>query len=167
MPTSLLKSTVQLNNGVLMPKIHLGVYQASGRKATDAVTWALQAGYRAVDSAEIYGNEKEAGTAILNFLKSQNTLSREDIWFTTKVWDNTSYNATRTSIKDSIKRSGLSYLDLFLLHSPLGGRKKRLECWKAIEDAVEAGEVKAGGVSNWGVKHVSILLTFFRRKTTN
>lgn len=143
---------------MLMPRIHLGVYEVSGRNAKDAVTWALQAGYRAVDSAEVYGNEKEVGTAILSFLKSQTALSREDIWFTTKVWNNTSYNATRTSIHDSIKRSGLGYLDLYLLHSPYPGKSKRLECWRAIEDAIQDGEVKAGGVSNWSVKHVNFTL---------
>jgi diketogulonate reductase-like aldo/keto reductase len=156
MSTSLLKSTVQLNNGISMPRIHLGVYQTSGRNAKDSVTWALQAGYRAVDSAEVYGNEKEVGLAILSFLKSQSSLSREDIWFTTKLWNNRSYNATRASINDSIKRSGLGYLDLYLLHSPYPGKEKRLECWRAVEDAIQAGEVKAGGVSNWSVKHVNI-----------
>jgi diketogulonate reductase-like aldo/keto reductase len=156
MATSFLQSTIQLSNGVLIPRIHLGVYEMSGRNVKDAVTWALHAGYRAVDSAEVYGNEKEVGTAILNFLKSQATLSREDIWFTTKLWNNTSYNATRTSIRDSIERSGLGYLDLYLLHSPYPGKAKRLECWRAIEDAIQDGEVRAGGVSNWSVKHVSI-----------
>lgn len=155
MSTSL-KSTIQLNNGISMPRIHLGVYQARGRKATDAVTWALQAGFRAVDSAEEYGNEKEVGMAILSFLKSHSSISREDIWFTTKLWSNTSYNATRASINDSIKKSGLGYLDLYLLHSPYPGKAKRLECWRAIEDAILAGEVKTGGVSNWNVKHVNI-----------
>lgn len=142
-----------------MPRIHLGVYLASGREASDAVTWALQAGYRAIDSAEAYGNEKEVGDAILDFLKSQNSLSRGNIWFTTKLESNVDYNATRTSITASIRRSGLGYLDLYLLHSPYGGNKKRLECWRAIEDAILAGEVKAGGVSNWSVKHVNISLS--------
>jgi diketogulonate reductase-like aldo/keto reductase len=154
MSISFLKSTIQLNNGLSMPRIHLGVYQASGRQVKDAVKWALQAGYRAVDSAEVYGNEKEAGIAILNFLKSESSLSRKDIWFTTKLWNNTSYNATRASITNSIQRSGLGYLDLYLLHSPYPGKDKRLECWRAIEDAILAGEVRAGGVSNWSVKHV-------------
>lgn len=161
MSTSFLKSTIQLNNGLSMPRIHLGVYQASGRKVKDAVTWALQAGYRAVDSAEAYGNEKEVGSAILSFLKSESSLSREEIWFTTKVWNNTSYDATRASIKESIKRSGLEYVDLYLLHSPYPGKGKRLECWRAIEDAILAGEVRAGGVSNWSVKHVQVSAPIF------
>lgn len=143
-----------------MPRIHLGVYEVSGRQVKDAVKWALEAGYRAVDSAEVYGNEKEAGAAILAFLKSENSVSRQEIWFTTKLWSNTSYNATRASIKDSIKRSGLGYLDLYLLHSPYPGKEKRLECWKAVEDAILDGEVRAGGVSNWSVKHVYLPAPF-------
>jgi diketogulonate reductase-like aldo/keto reductase len=114
-----------------------------------------------VDSAEAYGNEKEVGSAILSFLKSESSLSREEIWFTTKVWNNTSYNATRASIKESIKRSGLEYVDLYLLHSPYPGKGKRLECWRAIEDAILAGEVRAGGVSNWSVKHVQVSAPIF------
>lgn len=156
MATPFLRSKIQLNNGIHMPKIHLGVYEVSGRQVTDSVTWALQAGYRAVDSAEVYGNEKESGTAILNFLKSESSVSREDIWFTTKLWNSTSYNATRVSINESIKRSGLGYLDLYLLHSPYPGKAKRLECWKAIEDAILEGQIRAGGVSNWSVKHVRL-----------
>jgi diketogulonate reductase-like aldo/keto reductase len=124
------------------------------------VKWALEAGYRAVDSAEAYGNEKEAGAAILAFLESEKSLSRKDIWFTTKLWNNTSYNATRAAIKESINRSGLGYLDLYLLHSPYPGKEKRLECWKAVEDAVLDGEVRAGGVSNWSVKHVRLPAPF-------
>ena len=68
---------------------------------------------------------------------------------------NSSYDATRKSIKTSIKECGLGYIDLYLMHAPYGGKKKRLECWKAVEDAIEDGEVRMGGVSNFGIKHVS------------
>ncbi|CZR65545.1 probable 2,5-diketo-D-gluconic acid reductase A [Phialocephala subalpina] len=156
-----LKSTIKLNNGVLMPRIHLGVYMTSGRETSNAVTYALQAGYRAVDSAEWYANEHETGSAILKYLKSPDNstgLKREDIWFTTKLKMNTSYDATRKSIKKSIEKSGLGYIDLYLLHSPYGGKQRRLECWKAVEDAIGDGEIRAGGVSNYGVKHLQELL---------
>ena len=105
----------------------------------------------------MYRNEAQVGSAILAFLrgpKNTNSLKREDIHFTTKLASNTSYEATRKTIKQSLKQSGLVYIDLFLLHSPYGGKAKRLECWKAIEDAIDDGEVKTGGVSNFGVKHV-------------
>jgi diketogulonate reductase-like aldo/keto reductase len=130
----------------------------SGSETEDAVRWALEAGYRAIDSAEWYANEHEVGTAVQTFLNSKENdegLKREDIWFTTKLKTNTSYDATRRAIKRSVKESRLGYLDLYLLHSPYGGKKKRLECWNALEDAYRDGEVRAIGVSNYGVKHVS------------
>jgi len=96
--------------------------------------------------------------SILEFISNKaNTqgLKREDIHFTSKLASNTSYDAARKSIKQSVKQCGLGYIDLFLLHSPYGGKAKRIECWKAVEDAIDDGEVKTGGVSNFGVKHVS------------
>lgn len=106
----------------------------------------------------MYLNEKEVGSAILAFLASPSNkyfITRNGIHFTTKLASNNSYDATRKSIKQSVKESGLGYIDLYLLHSPYGGKSKRLECWKAVEDAIADGEVKTGGVSNFGVKHVS------------
>lgn len=151
-----LSSTVKLNNGVLMPRIHLGVYMTSGRETENAVLSALKAGYRGFDSAEWYANEQEVGSAISKFLKENKDagLKREDVWFTTKLKTNAGYDATRKCIKESIRKSGMGHLDLYLLHSPYGGKAKRLECWKAVEDAVAEGEVRAAGVSNYGVKHV-------------
>jgi diketogulonate reductase-like aldo/keto reductase len=141
-----------------MPRIHLGVYMTSGRETSTAVTHALEAGYRGFDSAEWYANEKEAGSAIFKYISSppsgRTKLERSDVWFTTKLKTNSSYDATRKAIKESIRKCGLGYLDLYLLHSPYGGKSRRLECWRAVEDAIEEGEVRAGGVSNFGVKHV-------------
>lgn len=150
-----LASTIKLNNGIQMPRIHLGVYMTSGRETSTAVTHALAAGYRAIDSAEWYANEAEVGSSINKFLQaSSGAVKREDVWFTTKLKSNVGYEDTRKKIKRSIKESGLGYLDLYLLHSPYGGKRARLECWRAVEDAIEEGEVRAGGVSNYGVKHV-------------
>jgi diketogulonate reductase-like aldo/keto reductase len=143
-----------------MPRIHLGVYMTSGKETTNAVTAALRCGYRAIDSAEWYGNEAEVGRAISAFIASEeNTdgLTRGEIWFTTKLRENRGYEATRQAIRRSIRESGLGYVDLFLLHSPYGGRERRRECWRAVEDAVGEGEVRAAGVSNFGVRHVSLL----------
>lgn len=158
-PSYSLSSTIQLNNGIHMPRIQLGVYMTSGLETKNAVTHALAAGYRAIDSAEWYANEAEVGSAILAYLKSDGNTAgwkREDIWFTTKLKENNGYDATRRSIKRSIEKSGLGYLDLYLLHSPYGGKKARLECWTAVEDAIQEGEIRAGGVSNFGVRHVRI-----------
>ena len=106
----------------------------------------------------MYRNEREVGSSILAYISSPGntaSLKREDIHFTSKLASNTSYDAARKSIKQSVKESGLGYIDLFLLHSPYGGKTKRLESWRAVEDAITDGEVKSGGVSNFGVKHVS------------
>lgn len=105
----------------------------------------------------MYRNEKEVGSSILKFLSSHgNTLGlkREDLHFTSKLASNSSYETARRSITQSVKQSGLGYIDLFLLHSPYGGKAARLASWKAVEDAIADGEVKTGGVSNYGVKHV-------------
>ncbi|THV47878.1 hypothetical protein BGAL_0283g00150 [Botrytis galanthina] len=156
-PSSLSK-TIALNNGVQMPRIHLGVYMTSGRETETAVSTALAAGYLAFDSAEWYANEAQVGSAMNKYFSANKNVKREDLWFTTKLKTNTSYDATRKAVKDSLKRSGLDYIDLYLLHSPYGGKKRRLECWRAVEDAIADGEVRAGGVSNYGVKHLQEIL---------
>ncbi|KAK6595509.1 aldo/keto reductase [Botrytis cinerea] len=156
-PSSLSK-TIALNNGVQMPRIHLGVYMTSGRETETAVSTALTAGYLAFDSAEWYANEAQVGSAMNKYLNTNKNVKREDLWFTTKLKTNTSYDATRKAVKDSLKRSGLDYIDLYLLHSPYGGKQRRLECWRAVEDAIADGEVRAGGVSNYGVKHLKEIL---------
>ncbi|KAK1779058.1 NADP-dependent oxidoreductase domain-containing protein [Copromyces sp. CBS 386.78] len=161
--TDMLSRRVKLSNGLSIPQIQLGLYMMSGPETTRSVRWALGAGYRGFDGAQWYDNEREAGQAILSFLSSstENTagLTRENIHFTSKLKDNrTNYDAVRASIRKSVKECGLGYIDLFLLHSPLGGREARLTSWKAVEDAVLAGEVKMAGVSNYGAKHIEELM---------
>lgn len=145
-----------------IPRIHLGVYLTSGQETVQAVRWALDAGYRGFDSAQMYHNEREVGKSILSWLSDETSntekLKREDIFFTSKLASNTNYEAARKSITQSVKASGLGYIDLFLLHSPYGGKNSRLASWKAVEDAIADGEVKIGGVSNYGVKHLEELL---------
>jgi diketogulonate reductase-like aldo/keto reductase len=104
----------------------------------------------------MYHNEREVGQAVKDFLAANPGVSRDEIWYTTKLASNSSYDATRKSINQSLQVCGLDRIDLFLLHSPYGGKKARLESWKAVEDAIEAGEVTTGGVSNYGVKHVRV-----------
>ena len=149
-----LASRIKLNNGLTMPQIHLGVYLMSGSEASRAVGYALDAGYRAFDSAQMYHNERQVGRAILDYLKQHPELKREDIHYTSKLASNSNYDQARKSITQSVKECGLGYIDLFLLHSPYGGKQKRLESWRAVEDAINDGEVKIGGVSNFGEKHV-------------
>lgn len=166
MSSTLTLDNVQLATGQSMPQIQLGLYMMSPREATNAVRCALAAGYRGFDCAQMYHNEREAGQAILHFLASpQNTdrLQRADIHYTTKVAScSTSYDAVRRSINKSVAVSGLGYVDLMLLHSPHGGKEARLTSWRALEDAVEAGEVKMAGVSNYGVRHVSLVASVCR-----
>jgi diketogulonate reductase-like aldo/keto reductase len=139
-----------------IPHIHLGVYLTSGSETRRAVQYALEAGYRAFDSAQMYGNEREVGSTILAYLKEHPELKREDIHYTSKLAENErSYEAVRESIRESVRECGLGYIDLFLLHSPYGGKEARLNSWKALEDAVLEGEVRIPGVSNYGEKHVS------------
>ena len=106
----------------------------------------------------MYDNEHEVGSSILKHLSSNPTLTRDDIFYTSKLASNTTYSAARRSISQSVQECGLGHIDLFLLHSPYGGKQKRLDSWRAVEDAVLAGEVKTGGVSNFGVKHLEELL---------
>ncbi|KAL2444261.1 putative oxidoreductase C2F3.05c [Exophiala dermatitidis] len=159
-PNSFSVSTrLPLPNGLSIPQIQLGVYLMSGREAKSAVQYALEAGYRGIDSAQMYRNERECGQAIQSFLNSNPSIKREDIFFTSKLASNsTSYEVARRSIKQSVQTCGLGYIDLFLLHSPYGGKKARLASWKAVEDAINDGEVKIGGVSNFGVKHLDELM---------
>lgn len=88
-------------------------------------------------------------------------MKREDIFFTTKLRSNVSYEATVTAITDSLRECALGYVDLYLLHSPYGGVARRLECWRAIMDAVEQGRIRSAGVSNFGVRHVCWWFVFF------
>ena len=157
-----LATRIQLANGISIPQIHLGVYLTSGQETVNAVKWALQSGYRGFDSAQMYRNEREVGLSILSWLSDKHSnsqgLKREEIFFTSKLASNSNYATARKSIRQSVRTSGLGYIDLFLLHSPYRGKKARLESWKAVEDAIDDGEVKSGGVSNYGVKHLEELM---------
>ncbi|KAK0652584.1 NADP-dependent oxidoreductase domain-containing protein [Cercophora newfieldiana] len=153
-----------LPNGETIPQIHLGLYQMSPSTTHRAVTSALTTGYRAFDSAQWYHNESATGTAITSFLSSHShpaVVSRPTIFYTSKLRSNsTSYPSVRESITRSVDACGLGYIDLFLLHSPYGGKEARLTSWRAVEDAILAGEVKSGGVSNYGVKHIEELMSW-------
>ncbi|KAK4189145.1 NADP-dependent oxidoreductase domain-containing protein [Podospora australis] len=155
----MLSRTLQLRNGLSIPQIQLGLYMMSPAETKRAVRSALIAGYRGFDSAQWYGNEKETGQAINAFLAdpalNKEGLTRQDIFYTTKLRSNsTSREQVRKSIQKSVKECGLGYVDLFLLHSPYGGKEARRESWAAVLEAVEAGEVKSAGVSNYGVGHL-------------
>lgn len=149
------RASLPNTQALTIPHIHLGVYLTSGRETSTAVRYALEAGYRAFDSAQMYHNEREVGSTISAYLEKHPEIKREDIHYTSKLASNAGYETVRKSISKSVKECGLGYIDLFLLHSPYGGKEARLSSWKALEDAVLEGEVRIPGVSNYGEKHVS------------
>lgn len=135
--------TVKLNNGVEMPQLGFGVFQVPDLAECEvAVTNALQAGYRLIDTATAYRNEEAVGRAIQN-----SGISRTDIFVTSKLWvSEFTYQRAKQGIDDSLTRLGLDYLDLYLLHQPYGDV---MGAWRALEDAQQAGKIRAIGVSNF------------------
>ena len=142
-----------LNNGVQIPQVGLGVWQAARGDVTQgAVRAALELGYRHVDTAKDYGNEREVGEAVRD-----SGLPREEVFVTTKLWnDDQGYDATFRAFEQSSKRLGLEYIDLYLLHWPVAG--KRLDSWQALEELYAQKRVRAIGVSNFLVPHLEELL---------
>ncbi|KAH8100787.1 aldo-keto reductase [Cristinia sonorae] len=152
-----LESKLKLRDGNEIPILGFGTYELEGQDATNPVKAALEAGYRHIDSAEWYYNEKECGAAIRAFL-SEADLPRSSIFFTTKLQSNGKYDTVKATIDRSLKACGLEYIDLYLLHSPLGGPELRRESWRAVCDAKKEGKLKSIGVSNFGVKHLQEMI---------
>jgi diketogulonate reductase-like aldo/keto reductase len=150
-------SMITLSNNQLIPHIGFGVYEISGKKCYDAVYAALTAGYRLIDSAEWYGNERQTGEAILQFMKDTNT-PRSQIFYTTKLMVNRGYEHAQKTIKKSLELCGLDYIDLYLIHAPYPNRAHRLASWKAMTEAVSQGLIKSLGVSNYAERHLDELL---------
>ncbi|NLR58423.1 aldo/keto reductase [Chitinophaga polysaccharea] len=147
-----LNGTVGLSNGVEMPYLGLGVFKTKeGKEVVDAVTYALDAGYRHIDTAAIYGNEEGVGAAI-----AQHVVDRKDIFLTTKVWNSDQgYDSTLKAFDASLGRLKTDYLDLYLVHWPVKGKYK--ETWRALEQLYAEGRVKAIGVSNFLQHHLEDL----------
>lgn len=152
-------SSVKLNDGNYIPQVALGVYKApNGQETEDAVTAALEAGYRHIDSAARYANEEACGRAIRRWLEKTGT-PREDVYVCSKLWDSDhGYEATFEALCTSLDKFGLDYLDLYLIHSPAHDEEKRLESWRALETAQKLGKVRSIGVSNFGAAHMENLL---------
>jgi methylglyoxal/glyoxal reductase len=132
-----------LNTGATMPLLGLGVYDMYNREAEQAVDWALDIGYRLIDTAAMYQNEREIGNAI-----RQSGVARSDIFITTKV-NNTDqgYEQTLRGFDDSQKKLNCDYIDLYLVHWPLKNTRK--ETWLALEKLYKEGQVRAIGVANY------------------
>ncbi|TFK73282.1 aldo-keto reductase [Pluteus cervinus] len=152
-----LTSTITLRDGHKMPIVGFGTYELDGKDAYNTVTWALEAGYRHIDSAAWYENEAECGQAILDWC-ARTSNPRASIFFTTKLKTNSSYDATRQAILKSLTECKLGYLDLYLIHGPIGGPTARKECWRAVCDAQKEGLIRSVGVSNYGIRHLNDFL---------
>ncbi|NSL87393.1 aldo/keto reductase [Chitinophaga sp. Mgbs1] len=148
-----LSGTVQLSNGVQMPYFGLGVFKTNeGKEVTDAVTYALDAGYRHIDTAAIYKNEEGVGQAI-----AASKTDRKEIFLTSKVWNaDQGYDQTLKAYDASLEKLKTDYLDLYLVHWPVKGKYK--ETWRALEQLYADGRVKAIGVSNFLQHHLEDLL---------
>ena len=134
--------TVKLNNGVEMPTLGFGVFQVHDlSQAEQAVTDALETGYRLIDTAVAYQNEEAVGKAI-----KDSDIPRDQIWVTSKLWlQDYAYEEAKKAIDLSLKKLSLNYVDLYLVHQPYG---KVDEAWQAMEEAQEAGKIRSIGVSN-------------------
>ena len=141
---------ITLNNGVRMPQLGFGVFQVSDADTTAAVSLALAAGYRSVDTAAIYGNEAGTGRAI-----ADSGIDRAELFITSKLWvADLGYDATLTAFEASLEKLGLDYLDLYLIHWPAPATDRYLEAWRALEQLLAAGRVRAIGVSNFLPEHL-------------
>ncbi|MFJ7752576.1 aldo/keto reductase [Peribacillus muralis] len=145
--------TITLQNGVEMPQLGFGVFKVkNGSETVESVKKAIEVGYRAIDTAAIYENEDGVGQAI-----SECGVPREDLFITSKVWNTEQgYETTLQAFDDSLKRLGLDYLDLYLIHWP--GKDKYLDTWRALEKLYKDGKVKSIGVSNFHIHHLEDLL---------
>jgi len=148
--------TLTLNNGVTMPALGFGVFQTPPDETITAVQTALEAGYRHIDTAAAYGNEREVGEAI-----RRSGVDRTDVFVETKVWiSDYGYDQTLHAFDKSAGKLGLDTLDLFILHQALPSRfDLTLEAYRALETLLADGRVRAIGVSNFMPNHLDRLLT--------
>ncbi len=153
-------SLYTLNNGEKIPVSGFGLYQTPPGQATDITYQALKVGYRHIDSAQGYNNEEEGAKGIAQFLKENPSVKRSDVFFTTKIKNGFhGYEESTRVIQESLKKVSpyIDYIDLFLIHSPMSDKEKRLGTWKALQEAVDSGKVKSIGVSNYGTPHLDEL----------
>src|SRR5919112_4132263 len=148
-----LESRAKLNNGIEILRLGLGVYQSPpGQITLRAVRYALKIGYRHIDPAELYGNESDVGRAV-----QESGIRRDDIFITTKVWNShQGYDSTLYACEGSLRRLGLSYVDLYLIHWPVQGLGD--ETWKAMIKLLHEGKAHAIGVNNYSIRELNELL---------
>lgn len=146
---------ITLNNNIQIPQLGLGVWQAKdGPEVEAAVTSAINAGYRLIDTAAVYGNEAGVGTAI-----KASSVPREELFITTKVWNaDQGYDATLKAFERSMQLLGLDYVDMYLIHWPMPAKKLYHETWRAMEELYAQGRIKVLGVCNFQIPHLEDLM---------
>jgi 2,5-diketo-D-gluconate reductase A len=145
---------VTLNNGVQIPQLGFGVWQVPDAETAAAVGTALEAGYRSIDTAAIYGNEKGTGTAV-----AESGLRREELFVTTKLWNgDQGHDRTLAAFDASLDKLGLDYVDLYLIHWPTPERDTYLDTWRAFGKLLADGRTRAIGVSNFKPEHLRRLI---------
>ncbi|KAF2458160.1 NADP-dependent oxidoreductase domain-containing protein [Lineolata rhizophorae] len=154
-----INSTYRMNSGYEIPVLGFGVYQTPASEACSLVEHAIQVGYRHVDSAVVYRNEQSSAAGLRCA-----GIPRSELFFTSKVPPRQMNHAGATAcINETLRITGLDYIDLYLLHAPYGGKEGRLGAWKALAEAVEQGKVRSIGVSNFGVHHLNELEGFIKQ----
>ena len=150
-----INAKAKLNNGVEIPLLGLGVYKSQpGKETEQAVKWALEAGYRHIDTAKLYANERDVGKAIRD-----SGIPRDEIFVTTKLWnDDHGYEKTLKAFDKSLKKLNIGYIDLYLIHWPV--EKIRKETWKAMEKMYADGKCRAIGISNYMIHHIDELFSY-------
>ncbi len=148
-----LTDTIEIAPGVAMPRLGLGTFRSSaGAEVEHEVRWALELGYRGIDTASMYGNEESVGRAV-----AHSGVPREELFVATKLWnDEQGYDTTLAACERSLARLGLDYVDLYLIHWPMPDTTA--ETWRALEHLREDGVVRAIGVCNFLVPHLEGLL---------
>ncbi|KAI9926116.1 hypothetical protein MW887_004578 [Aspergillus wentii] len=148
-----LRSTYRMNSGHEIPVLGYGVYLTPASTTEQVTLEAFKHGYRHVDSAIMYRNEKACGHAIKN-----SGLDRSELFFTTKIPPGSmGYERSKKAIDGSLREAAQDYFDLILIHAPYGGKEDRLGSWRALVEAQQAGKVRSIGVSNYGVHHLEEL----------
>ncbi len=142
--------TIRLNDGNAMPQVGFGVWRVSNDEAKSTVAGAVEAGYRSIDTASIYGNEEGVGEAVRAV-----SVPREELFITTKVWnDRQGYDSTLRAFDESLARLKLDYVDLYLIHWPMAGSETYRDTWRALIKLKQDGRARSIGVSNFMVEHL-------------
>lgn len=144
---------IELNNGTVIPQLGFGVFQIDPSDTAETVLTAFEAGYRHIDTAQMYGNEAEVGEAV-----AKSGLKRDELWITTKCNNaNHGYDDAQSALDESLQKLGLDAVDLYLIHWPLPGKDLYVETWKGLEKAHEDGKARTIGVSNFQPHHLDRL----------